>query len=75
MKKKNWIFPAFIILLLSLAVITEGSSSPVSKEKCEPTCCSKKMGGCPEKAGNKTGSEFILDNLSHQFLLISSSNY
>jgi hypothetical protein len=77
MKKKNWIFPGLIAILLAAGSVTVGFSSktsPVEKQekKDNPTCC-QKMKECKSK-GEGSG-EMMFDNLSNQFISIFAAGY
>lgn len=82
MKKKNWMLPGFMIILVAAFILIAGFSSKNPVEKDKPRCCIQKMdapgvlpnetGGenCDDNSINPKSSDFLLENLSRQFLTI-----
>jgi len=76
MKRKNWILPGILALLILASTLVVGFSSRASSgiEKNNATCCSeKKMKECSGKPTEP--GEMSLDNLSTQFLSIPVLGY
>ncbi len=75
MKKKNWILPvlvALVIVAASLSPVFSSNTPAVETKEDNSTCC-QKMKECK---GKKEGSGGVqLDNLSHQFMNILTVGY
>ncbi len=72
MRKKNWIYFAALAILVAVSFIVLTSSASNVKVKESPTCSKKKTGECnavPKKAGS---GEMIMDNMSRQFISITT---
>ena len=72
MKKTN-IIVSLILLLSGVGLIALGAvSRSAEKEIKNSTCCCKQKNTCPEE---KTSGDIIPDNLSRQFMSISTIGY
>jgi hypothetical protein len=87
MKKKNWILPGLVAILVAAYFLMVGFSPRATAATDKSTCCCQKMsvhgvprtgpGGENCAAGTKgsASGEMILENLSRQFLSISPFGY
>jgi hypothetical protein len=75
MKKKNWILPGLVAILVAAYFLMVGFSPRVSVQNEKSTCRSQKMKGCAGKINNSPSGEMFLDNISRQFLSVSSLVY
>lgn len=71
MKKKNWILPGLVAILVAAYFLMVGFSPRPPAQKDQPTCCTQKMKNCAAKPNSQGSGEMILENLSRQFLSIS----
>lgn len=72
MKNKNWVIPSLIAILVASCFLIIGFSSHASAQKEKSTCCSQKMKGCDGKTNSSATGDMIMENLSRQFLQIST---
>ncbi len=81
MKKKNWILPGLVAILVAAYFLIVGFSPRISVQNEKSTCCSQKMSaesggkGCEGKINGATPGDMMLDNISRQFLSISTLVY
>jgi hypothetical protein len=75
MKKKNWILPGLIAILIAACFLFVGFSSYNSAQKEKSTCSSQQIKDCTPKTNKPASGEMILDNLSRQFLSITTLGY
>jgi len=75
MKKKNWILPGVVAILVAAYFLIVGFSPRAAAQKEKSTCCSQKMKDCEGKINGATPGDIMLDNISRQFLSISTLVY
>ncbi len=78
MKKKNLIRLGLTGIVLAASLLLLSSDKPVKTPapvKEMKTCCKKMQVGCPIKSESTAPSEIILENLSQQFISITTSFY
>lgn len=68
MQRKSFFIFGAILLILATGFVTLRATSSVKAE--EPTCCEKKATQCTEKP--RSADDMLPENLSHQFIMISS---
>jgi hypothetical protein len=66
-RKSIFIFGSILLILLA-GFLTLRATSVVTIE--ESTCCEKNATSCPEKT--KSADDMLPENLSHQFIMITS---
>jgi hypothetical protein len=75
MKKKNWILPGLVAILVAAYFLMVGFSPRAVVQNEKSTCCSQKMKGCEGKINGATPGDIMLDNIFRQFLSISTLVY
>jgi len=75
MKKKTWILSGLVAVVAASCFLIIGFSSHASAEKDKSTCCCQKMKNCASKTKNPVHGEIGMENLSRQFLSITSFGY
>jgi hypothetical protein len=75
MKKKNWILPGLVVILMAAYFLMVGFSPRAAAQIEKSTCCTKKMKNCEGRNNSATPGDIILENFSRQFLIISSFGY
>jgi hypothetical protein len=75
MKKKSRVITCIALIGAVSFFIIAGftPNAPVQNEKS--TCCSQKMNGCEGNINGATPGDMMLDNISRQFLSISTLVY
>jgi hypothetical protein len=75
MKKKNWILTGLVVVIAASCFLIIGSASYALPQKDQSTCCSQKMKNCAAKSDSPASGEMFMENLSRQFLSITSLGY
>jgi hypothetical protein len=75
MKKKTWIFSGLAVAVVASCFLISGFSSPAPTKKNKSTCCCQKMKNCASKTNDPAHVEIGMENLSWQFLSITSFGY
>lgn len=75
MKKKNWILPGLVAILVVAYFLMVGFSPRAAAQKEKSTCCTQKMKSCEGENNSDTPGDMMLDNISRQFLSISTLVY
>jgi hypothetical protein len=74
MKKKNWILTGLVVVIAASCFFIVGFSTHASTEIDNSTCC-QKVKNCADKTNVPASGEMFLDNISRQFLSVSSLVY
>jgi hypothetical protein len=75
MKKKNWILPGLVAILVAAYFLIVGFSPRATVQNEKSTCCSQIKKDCEGKINSATPGDMMLDNISRQFLFISTLVY
>lgn len=72
MRKKSWIILGFCAVLLTTTILLAGTPTPVSASGDTACCKMKSQEECLKKQKGNNPGGIIIDNLSHQFMLIGT---